>query len=476
MGGAEGPLVVPAIAGAVLFAPVTKGAPQLGTPRTTGEGTRPAYTDETLLRALHDGVDPAGRTLSATMPRYAVTAADAGALGAYVRTLGATPPPGLDESVVHVATIVTSEVGEARRASMLDVLRAFVRAKNGGMRHEARRRDLGGWDMKQMYETYRSWVLDEWDLSGTPGEWTAQLEELYRKQPVYAIVGGISDRDWSPIDAFCARHGVPAILPQTPLPPSVEPGEGFYSLYFSKGVTLEAQVLAHHLGAATPRRHVRQVSRCDTPGETAAATLARELKDGVTAGGCVPASTALTAGTWRSLVGGADTLVLWLEPGDGAGLEALARSDSLANVKEVYASSTMLGEDALRLPEPLAGRTVLVHPFVPPDEFDTHTARSLAWMAANGIHPADRQVAVNALFAIVLAADVLSLPRALASREYFVERIEHMAGKSLTPTAYPSVSFDPARRFGSTGSFLLKLPAAPGEPFRKVEEWYVPKS
>ena len=44
MGTAEGALVVPAIVGSVLFAPVTKGAPQLGPPRTTGDGTRPAYT------------------------------------------------------------------------------------------------------------------------------------------------------------------------------------------------------------------------------------------------------------------------------------------------------------------------------------------------------------------------------------------------------------------------------------------------
>jgi hypothetical protein len=42
MGGAEGPLVVPPIVASVLFSPVTQGAPQIGTPRTTGPGTREA--------------------------------------------------------------------------------------------------------------------------------------------------------------------------------------------------------------------------------------------------------------------------------------------------------------------------------------------------------------------------------------------------------------------------------------------------
>jgi hypothetical protein len=97
-------------------------------------------------------------------------------------------------------------------------------------------------------------------------------------------------------------------------------------------------------------------------------------------------------------------------------------------------------------------------------------------MKANGLRPEDRSVAVNAFFAIVLAADALSLPRALGSREYFVETIEHMTNRSVHPTAYPSVSFDPKRRFASAGAYLLKVPVSPGESFGKVEEWYVPES
>ncbi len=119
---------------------------------------------------------------------------------------------------------------------------------------------------------------------------------------------------------------------------------------------------------------------------------------------------------------------------------------------------------------------MLAHPFVTPDEFDRHAARSLLWMNANGIHPADRRVAVNALFAVVLTADALSMPRTLGSREYFVETIEHMAGRSVNPTAYPSVSFDSRRRFASEGASLLKPPMSPDQPFRKVEEWSVPRS
>ena len=476
MGTAEGPLVVPPLVGSVLFSPLTVGAPQLGPPRTTGPGTREAYTDAALLRALRDGVDPSGRPLSATMPRFAIGEADAKALGAFLRTLGEQVPPGVSEAIVHLATIVTPGVSAARRASMLDILRTFVRAKNGGTRYETRRRTKGPWDMKQQYQGYRDWVLDEWELHGAPTEWPAQLEELYRRQPVYAIVSGIAEEDWSPIDAFCARYRIPAVLPQTPLPPAVPAGDGFYSLYFSKGVIVEAQAIAHHLAAAPPSGEVRQVSRCGTPGEVASGTLAGQWKPASSRSACVPSSQALTGEAWRTLIGEARTLVLWLDASDRAGLEALAASPSLGQVGDVYLSSSLLGDEIVRLPEPLRARAVLAHPFVAPDEFEKHAVRSLLWMKANGITPLDRSVAVNAFFAVVLAADALSRPRALGSREYFVETIEHMTNRSVHPTAYPSVSFDPKRRFASAGAYLLKVPVSPGESFGKVEEWYVPES
>ena len=355
---------------------------------------------------------------------------------------------------------------------MLDILRTFVRAKNGGTRYETRRRTRGGWDMKQQYQGYRDWVLDEWELHGAPKEWPAQLEELYRRQPVYAIVSGIAEEDWSPIDAFCARYRIPAVLPQTPLPPAVPAGDGFYSLYFSKGVIVEAQAIAHHLASASPAGEVRQVSRCGTPGEVASGTLASQFKPAASRSDCVPRSQALTGEAWRTLIGEARTLVLWLDASDRAGLDRAGGWRALFG----YLSSSLLGPEIVRLPEPLRARAVLAHPFVAPDEFEKHAVRSLLWMKANGLTPEDRSVAVNAFFAVVLAADALSLPRALGSREYFVETIEHMTSRSVHPTAYPSVSFDPKRRFASAGAYLLKVPVSPGESFGKVEEWYVPES
>ena len=469
-GTAEGPVVTPALVGSVLFQPVTRGAVQIGT-RTSGAGTRPAYDDDTLRRALREGVDPAGRTLSPTMPRYDVSFEDVTALGAHLRTLSAAPPPGVTESTIHFATVIGPGVSTSRRDSVLDVLRAFVRAKNADSRHETRRRERGPWDMKEQYQLYRQWAVHEWQLTGPPQEWNAQLEQLYSKQPVFAILGGVIDDDWSPIDEFCVRHGVPQVLPQTPQPP-VRSTDPFYGLYFSRGVTADAEKLARELQSADSARRAVQVSRCGSAGAAAAAAFSRQSALSLRVKSeCFPANGRFDGDAWGDLLEQADTLIAWLDDRDMGALDALAsRDDLLAKLKEVYVSSALLGERALTLSPGLAAKTSVVHPFVAPEEFDSYAWRTLTWIKGNQLAPVDRWLAANAFFAATLAGDALAMPRTLASRELFVERLEHMAARSPQRSAYPSISFDATHHFGSAAFRIVKLPARAGGSSAKVEQ------
>jgi hypothetical protein len=453
-GTSEGPVTVPPVAGGALFAPVTRGHPEMGRLRTTGAGTRPAYDEPALLRAVRDGVDPAGRALAPTMPRYAIGAADAAALASHLRSLSSAPAPGVTGDTVHLATILTPEVGPSRRASMLDVLRTYVRHKNAGTRNEAGRRERGPWDMARHNASHRTWVLHEWELKGPAAGWPGQLRELYRRRPVFAVLGGLSEDDWTPIHEFSEREGLPAILPQTPLPPDEAHAEDFYSLYFSRGVRLEAAALAERLGPSA--RRVLQVSRCRGPGGAAAAALVRLAAPAV----AVRSECLDGDGAAPSRAGRPDTLVLWLGPGDIARAQRMAETAVGQGVKDVFASSSLLGDEARRLPAWLAARASLLHPFVPPGELDRHAWRALAWMKANGIAPEDRPVAVNALFAAMLAGDALAHPRALVSREYFLERVEHMAPRLPVRSALPAVVFGPQRRFASSACHVIGAPPA----------------
>lgn len=480
-GSAEGPLTVPPVVGLVLFSPVTLGRAEMGSIRTTGAGTRPGYDDSTLKRALRDGIDPAGRPLSATMPRYAVGEADVAALSAHLRSLSAAAPPGVTDTTVQLATITSPAVDTRKREAMIETLRAFEQSKNAGTRNETRRREHGGWDMKSQNEVYRQWMLHEWPLQGNPRDWPAQLAEHYARQPVFAVVSGLVEGVWAPIHNFCEQTRVPCIFPQTAVPPDQETDDSFYSLYFSNGLMLEAATLAHYLKSG-PARAVRggilQVLRCGGSSEGAARQLAGALEPGsAVRTRCLEPSAPLTAVAWRALLaGGADVLVPWLESVDLAGLETLAVSpDGLTGVEQVYLSSSLLGDNLEDLPGPLRTKAFLLHPFVAPDDFDRHARRSLVWLKSRGVETRDRRVSVNAFFAATIVADALAKPRTLASREYFIERVEHMVGRSPVPSAYPAPSLGPQRRFASLGCYVLKIPSEPGGAFTKVGAWSVPE-
>jgi len=51
------------------------------------EAVHPSYTDELIKRALIEGVDPAGRLLDRTMPRWQLSDKDFQDLLAYLKTL-----------------------------------------------------------------------------------------------------------------------------------------------------------------------------------------------------------------------------------------------------------------------------------------------------------------------------------------------------------------------------------------------------
>ncbi|MEA3277044.1 MAG: cytochrome C, partial [Pseudomonadota bacterium] len=121
----EGGRFVPPVSGSILYEPREVKRKELWASREEGPGTRPAYTDETLVRAIRDGVDSAGRPLDALMPRYALSDEDLKPLIAYMKTLSAEPSPGVTDTDIHFATLVTDGVDPAQREAMMAVLETY---------------------------------------------------------------------------------------------------------------------------------------------------------------------------------------------------------------------------------------------------------------------------------------------------------------------------------------------------------------
>ena len=95
-----------------------------------GTRQRPIYSDESLARAIREGVDVTGRGMNATMPRFALDETAQASIAAYLRTLSNETSPGVTEDAVHFATVIQPGTDPAQRQALVEVLQAFVRDRS----------------------------------------------------------------------------------------------------------------------------------------------------------------------------------------------------------------------------------------------------------------------------------------------------------------------------------------------------------
>jgi len=461
MGSSEAAIVAPPINALTLF-----------TPRETEPHKRGAYDEKSLARALRTGVDPTERELDPLMPRYVLDDEDVGSLTAYLRTLSAAPSPGVGASTLIFATVVADGAPPAKRAAMLGVLNAYFQFKNAQTRDESRRADRSEALKQPMYQAWREWVLRVWELHGPPSSWKEQLDAYYRKEPAFALLSGMAEEDWSPIHDWSESHRVPSLLPITDRP-ALREGD-FYTLYFSKGVALEAQVIATRLAKIHAPARVVQLFRAGGIGEAGA----RELRQALQAAGTAASVEDVTIATQESPAaamrrgigsGPPAAMVLWL---DRADLEAISASGAGAAIRTVYLSATLSDlVPGAALPA-LGDESILASSFSLPEEGRLRAKRLEIWLAQRGLPKDEFRVRDETFFACMMAGEGLMHVKQYLYRDYFLELIDHTAGAAAYASTFPRLSFGPGQRYLAKGCYLL--PLGPNRSAASRDAWVVP--
>ena len=436
LGSSESKLLVPPVAGSLLFNPLL---PQTGRrlPWTSQDRTRPSYDEATLLRALNEGVAPDGVPLAAPMPRYALDRSDVAAIAAYLRTLSSATAPGVSAEEIVFATVTTPDVPASQVEDLLNTLQEFFKERNAGTRREAGRRSQSVRTESTMYSRFRRWRLEHWALEGEPHTWSAQLEARYRATPVFALLSGISYDDWGPVHAFCEAARVPCLLPNAWMPPA---REDFYSIYFSPGLLAEVNAVAQALAGV---REVVVWTEESASGERQRSAIVSAL--GAHGIGVVMRKPR------------ADDMVIAALPS----AQVEARYRALAHPpRRVYVLAGVLAE----LPDSwtpedagLRLRTVLVTPLGYGAKSQQQLARTRAWLDRRKMQPGSEKLASNALLAAVLTVETLTHIDARFSREYCIEKIEHNLENIPPLTAYPRLSIGPSQRFAAKAVYLQPL-------------------
>lgn len=474
-GSKEGFVRIPPIAGAYLFHARAQATEQRDLPFVESiRADREPYTTETLARAIREGVDSQGRTLSALMPRYRLSDADMTALIAYLKSLEVGPSPGVTASELHFATITTPEADPVAREGMLNVMREFFEERNSRQMVPSRRLQASGKTMyvDSMFMVHRQWQLHTWELTGAPSSWGAQLAHYLAVQPVLAVISGLGGRHWQPVHDFCERNSLPCLFPNVPVP--VESQDDFYSVYLSKGVLLEAGLIANGIlnGAGKPSAQIAQIFRVDDAGEAAARVLRTRLasSDLRVLDHALPAAAppdAIADAVRASAA--AQILVLWLRPGDIRALGPLPPGTS-----SIYVSGVMGGLEHAPLPPDWRGRSKLSYPFDLPEKRATRVGNPLQWFLIRHIPVVDEQVQADTYLACGLVSETLKELSGNFHRTYLIERLQGMIEHRLVTGYYPRLTLGTRQRFASKGGYLVHFVDASGMRLQADSDWMTP--
>ncbi len=475
LGMREGRQIIPPVAGRYLFYPRSHPGNDLDLPFVdTMRADRDPYTEATLARAIRDGVGVDGKPLGVLMPRFAMDDAAMSDLIAYLRTLAPKAVPGVKDSVLNFATIFTPDAAPAARKGVLDVLQQFFADKNNHTRAESPRlrssRRLG-------FMVNRHWELHVWQLEGRPETWEAQLRAKLAAEPVFAVISGLGGKTWAPVHCFWETESLPCLFPAVDLP--VDSENDFDDVYFSKGVLLEAGLIARELQAQEEpagARRVLQVYRADDVGGEAARALAASLDAAPDATEIKIVDRSLAGAAGKQELRGAvrdakagDVLVLWLRPADIAALGPLPDG-----VSRVYMSGRMGGLEQAPLPAAWRSVTHMAYPFDLPDHRRAQVDYPLGWFRIRHIPVVDLQAQADAYLACIILSDTINHMSDTFQRDYLVERVGEGLEHRILTGYYPRLTLAAGQAFASKGGYLVHFAENNGTRVIADGDWVVP--
>ncbi len=435
---------------------------------------RPAYTYETLAALISTGYDPTGRSVVSVMPRYELSARDMAILIAYLDTLSDKPSPGVDKAEIKFATVIVEGANPLALKSMLTPIEFGINRKNSlaTAASKNQRVSIMSYNMSGNLTAVK-FSLSRWLLKGPSTTWKQQLEDYYKAEPVFALLGGITNEDWEPVHRFCEEKGIPDLFPIVDYP--VISKNDWYTLYPSRGVQQEGEAAARYLHGMYDLfkgQPIVQIIRSDRRAEA----LARGFRETWAETGHPPAQDImlakgekLTAEKLQQIIAKErpSALLIW----DDASL--LPAVSSLVGKPDkpglVIASGTYLGKSLWSIPEDMRELLYMTYPYrLPQDDarYDKAVKRILTGKSIEMFDP----VIIRQSYVTneILGKAILQM-RGEYYRDFLLDTIGMMADQYFP--LYERVSFGPGQRHASKGCFIVQLGKGKTAQLERRSEW-----
>ncbi len=437
--------------------------------------TRPAYTDATLAAVLRGGVDPSGRVLNLVMPRYLLNDRDMAILIFYLKAL-APNPPGVTDANVRFATVVTDDVSQEERDQYVKTLENYAQGRNI-MAEKADVRSRRGFSAEWMDFAYRRTIsITRWELKGRPETWRGQLEEYYRKDPVFAILGGVTNGEWRPIHEFSEERRIPCLLPLTDFP-VISPTD-WYTVYFSKGFYQEGEGAARYLVKSVNLPQGKKVVQVFSDTREGRAIAEGFRKTWLDLGHPTPVDwvlrdgEAISADLVRHLMEKEKPAVLLLWVGKEALPLLKVMATAASRPEMVYVSAGLLRKELWQVPENARAFTYITYPY------SLQVAKTVfqegkKGTAEKGKGMAGRRISSGTWSLWLILNDALMMLGTNFYRDNFLDRIDCIQDKPYPYTDYERLSFGPGQRYAAKGCYVVQLSPGPNPELVKKGDWVI---
>ena len=400
------------------------------------------FTESAFIRAVVNGVDPAGNNLVVAMPRYKLTAEDMADVIAYVKRLDTDLDPGLTDSSIIIGVVLPSSGALAdTSAAMRDVFNAYFDYVNS----------RGGVFSRKIQVRFA-------DAGAGGAEIAGVAQSFAQKEQVFAFVGGLSAGADEQLAVVARNDEIPFIGPATLLP-RIENPVNRYLFYLLPGVAEQATALVNFAAAQSElQRASLAIVYSDSALSTAAAAAAEDRAKKVGRIVKVKQSFASNSFDAKAVVQDLKTKNVGAVFLFGTGTEPadfLREAAVTGWAPHLFALGIMTGKDLPTVGPEFKDKVYLAFPTVPSD------------VSKEGMDEF-RALQEKYKFAARRTASQLS---AFAAAKVFVEALTR-AGKDLSRDKLittlegfyeyetgvtPHITFGPNRRVGAAGAYVISL-------------------
>lgn len=416
------------------------------------------YSEETVKRAIMEGIDPAGNRLATAMPRYKMSKGDMADLVSYIKRLGKDFDPGLTETSIKIGAILP-EIGPL--AEMGRDIKAVITGYFEDINAH------GGIYSRRLQVRFA-------ESADIKTETMANAGRLIIDEEVFSIVGPFAGGVDKEMAELMQRERVP-VLGSSSLFSQASLSLNRYIFYLFSGLKDQIRVLAKF---ASQRLKIQdpRIAIVYPEAEIFIEVAGAIEEQGKRYGWNLVAKVSYPLGRFeverlirRLYQEGADTIFFFGSGGEGVSM--MKEAERIEWAPNFFLSGPLTGKEILDAPLSFKHKIFLAYPTLPPGQASEGAMEYRSFLKRHNLSERHPAVQLSAYCAVKILVEGLKLVGKDLSREKLVTALEGFYNFDTGLT--PLITYGPNRRIGALGAYIVGIDPERKE-FISVSGWLTP--